>query len=224
MQVSPNIPKSASGARTPISVRQRILEVACAMFAGTGFHGTHLREICKRAGTNVGGVCYHFHDKQGLYQAVVMEAGRRVSDYDDGLVAFLDLTGEDRVLKLVESLLTKLNAEGAWIAKLLTRELLNPGGGARNYAASGLERSFVLLQSALRELLGTRSQSETIRLHTLSLIGDCVLYSLADENQDHPLIQLAAPLPNRSSLARLIIQRSLCSLVIKDANPKVSQP
>ena len=207
-----------------LSTRDRVLEVACELFAETGFHGTHLREICKRAGTNVAGVCYHFHDKQGLYQAVVMEAGRRLSDYDEGLVASSHLPPEERMLKLVESLLTKLNAEGAWIAKLLTRELVNPACGTRNYAVSGLEQNFVLIQSALRELHGAGVHIETIRLHTLSLISECVFYSLAGENQEHPLIQLAAPLPNRACLARLITRRSLGSLDMNGAKPEVSQP
>jgi len=205
-----------------LSTRDRVLEVACELFAEAGFHGTHLREICKRAGTNVAGVCYHFHDKQGLYQAVVMEAGRRLSDYDEGLAASPHLPPEKRLLNLVESLLKKLSAEGAWIAKLLTRELVNPACGARNYAVSGLERNFVLLQSALRQLHGVNS--EMIRLHTLSLIGDCVFFSLAGENQEHPLIQLAAPLPNRAQLARLITQRSLGSLDMNGAKPEISQP
>jgi AcrR family transcriptional regulator len=199
-----------------------VLEVACELFAEAGFHGTHLREICKRAGTNVAGVCYHFHDKQGLYQAVIMEAGRRLSDYDEDLVVSQHFPPEARMLKLVESLLTKLNAEGAWIAKLLTRELVNPACGVRNCAVSGLERNFVLLQSALRQLHGVNN--ETIRLHTLSLISECVFYSLAGENLEHPLIQLAAPLPNRARLARLITQRSLGSLDMNVAKPEVSQP
>jgi len=205
-----------------LSTRDRVLEVACELFSEVGFHGTHLREICKRAGTNVAGVCYHFHDKQGLYQAVVMEAGRRLSDYDEGLVFSQHLPPEERLQKFVESLLTKLNADGAWIAKLLARELVNPACGARNYAVSGLERNFILLQSALRQLHG--DNSEAIRLHTLSLISECVFYSLAGENQEHPLIQLAAPLPNRSRLARLITQRSLGSLDMNGAKPEVSQP
>jgi AcrR family transcriptional regulator len=205
------------------STRDRVFKAACELFAATGFHGTHLREICKRAGTNVAGICYHFHDKQGLYQAVVMEAGRRLSDYDEDLIVSQHLPPEERILKLVECLLTKFNAEGAWIAKLLARELVSPAFGARNYAVSGLERNFVLLHFALRELHGSDVHSETIRLHTLSLICECIFYSLAGENLEHPLIQLAAPLPNRARLARLITQRSLGSLDVNDAKPEVSQ-
>jgi hypothetical protein len=46
--------------------------------------------------------------------------------------------------------------------------------------------------------------------------------SLADENLEHPLIKLAAPLPNRARLARLLTQRSLGSLdnVSPATNPK----
>jgi AcrR family transcriptional regulator len=205
-----------------LPTRDRVLEVACELFSEAGYHGTHLREICKRAGTNVAGVCYHFHSKEGLYQAVVMEAGRRLSDYDESLVASSHLPPEERLLKLVESLLEKLSAEGAWIAKLLTRELVNPACGAHNYAVSGLERDFVLLQAVMRDLLGAGTNSEKIRLHALSLINECVFYSLAGENLAHPLIQLAVRLPNRARLARFVTQRSVGALDQDRAEPEVS--
>ena len=208
----------------PLPARDRVLEVACQMFAEAGFHGTHFREICKRAGTNVAGICYHFKSKEGLYQAVMMEAGRRLSDHDEGSAASLHLPPERRLLKLVESLLEKFSAERVWIAKLLARELVDPAGKAHNYAASGLERDFVLLLSGMRELHGAGVHSETIRLQTLSLISECVLYSLAGENQEHPLIQLAAPLPSRARLAQLLTQRSVGSLDLDGAKPEVSQP
>jgi AcrR family transcriptional regulator len=148
-----------SPAGSPLPARERVLEVACELFAEAGFHGTHLREICKRAGTNVAGVCYHFHSKEGLYQSVVMEAGRRLSDPDEDFVASPDLPTEQKLLKLVEFLLQKLSSERIWIAKLLTRELVDPAGGAHNYAASGLERDFVLLQAVMRDLLGAKANS-----------------------------------------------------------------
>ena len=208
----------------PLAPRDRVLEVACELFAEAGFHGTHLREICKRAGTNVAGVCYHFHSKEGLHQAVVMEAGRRLSDPDEDFVASPNLPPEQKLLKLVESLLQKLSSERVWIAKLLTRELVDPAWGAHNYAASGLERDFVLFQAVMRDLLGAKANSETIRLHALSVISECVVYCLAGENPDHPLTQLAVRLPGRARLASFVTQRSLGALQREGTEPEISNP
>src|SRR5512135_574429 len=118
--------RPGSPAGCSLAPRDRVLEVACELFAEAGFHGTHLREICKRAGTNVAGVCYHFHSKEGLYEAVSMEAGHRLSDGDKGLVVSRYSPPEERLLVLTESLLQRLSAKRAWIAKLLTRELVDP--------------------------------------------------------------------------------------------------
>ena len=220
--------KEADGPTSPIGCplapRDRVLEVACELFAEAGFHGTHLREICKRARTNVAGVCYHFHSKEGLYQAVVMEAGRRLSIPDEDFVASPNLPPEQKLLKLVESLLQRLSSERVWIAKLLTRELVDAAGGAHNYAASGLERDSVLLQALLREFFGTKVNSETIRLYALHVIGDCVVYSLARENPHHPLAQLAAGLPSRVHFADFLTQLLRGALDREAAKPKVSHP
>jgi TetR/AcrR family transcriptional regulator, regulator of cefoperazone and chloramphenicol sensitivity len=202
--------------------RDRVLEVACELFAEAGFHGTHIREICKRAGTNVAGICYHFESKEGLYQAVMMEAGRRLSAHQENFVASKHLPPEQRVVALIESLLERLKAKRAWIAKLLVRELLEPACGAHTYVASGLGSDFVLLQSALRESLGTDTQCETTRLHALSLISECVFYSLTGEDKEHPLLQLAAPLPGAARLARFLLQRFLRSNQSETLNANLS--
>ena len=207
----------------PLPPRDRVLNVACKLFANGGFHGTHLREICKRARTNVAGICYHFQSKEGLYQAVLMEAGRRLSDCDEDLAACCAyLPPDQRLLNLTESLLQKLSEQRAWIAKLLARELLEPACGAHTYVASGLERDFVLLQSVMRDLLGTTANREAVRLHALRLIGECVFYTLAAENPNHPLSQLSAGFPNQARLARFLTERSLASLQTGPAELKVS--
>ncbi|MGD0260421.1 MAG: CerR family C-terminal domain-containing protein [Verrucomicrobiota bacterium] len=206
----------------PLPARDRVLKVACELFANGGFHGTHLRGICKRAGTNVAGVCYHFHSKEGLYEAVSMEAGRRLSDQGEGFAAYRPLPPEQRLLQLVESLLKRLSAGRAWIAKLLARELVDAACGAHNYAASGLERDFILLQAVMRDLLGTKANSETIRLHALSVIGECVSYSLAAVNPHHPLAQLAVSSPTRACLAGFLTQRVLGALQRERAELEVS--
>jgi AcrR family transcriptional regulator len=172
----------------------------------------------------VAGICYHFQSKEGLYQAVMMEAGRRLSDQDEGFVVSRNLPPEQKLLMLVKSLLQRLSAESAWIAKLLARELTDPACGANTYVASGLERDFVMLQAVMRDLLGANADSEAIRFHALSVIGECVFFCLAGVNPDHPLIQLAVGLPNRAHLARFLTERSLAVLQREGAELEVSDP
>ena len=206
----------------PLPARDRVLEVACELFAEAGFHGTHLREICERAGANVAGICYHFRSKEGLFETASMEAGRRISNLDEGFVALRRLPPEQRLLKLVESLLKRLGTGRAWIAKLLARELVDPACGGHNYAAFGLERDFVLLQAVIRDVLGTKTNSEAIRLHALSVIGECVFYSLAAEKPHHPLAQLAVSSPTRTRLAGFLTQRALGALQRQGAELEIS--
>jgi AcrR family transcriptional regulator len=208
----------------PLPARDRVLEAACELFAEAGFHGTHLREICKRAGSNVAGVCYHFHSKEGLYEAASMEAGRRLSDLDEGFAASRHVPPEQRLLELIDSLLKRLSARHAWLAKLLARELVDSGCAAHNYASSGLERDLILLQAVMRDLLGTKTNSEAVRFHALSVIGECVFYSLAEENPRHPLTQIAVSSPTRLRLAEFITQRVLAALRLEAAKLEVSNP
>lgn len=55
--------------------RDRVLEVAREMFAEAGFHGTHFREICKRAGTNVAGICYHLAGENPRHPLIQLAVG-----------------------------------------------------------------------------------------------------------------------------------------------------
>ncbi len=210
---------AASPTGNPMAPRDRVLQIACGLFAEAGFHGTHLREVCRRAGANVAEIYYYFQSKEGLYEAVIMEAGRRLLAQNGNFRASRRLPPEERLLKLVESLLQRLSAEGAWTAKVLAREWVDPACGAHNYAASGLERDFVLLQAVMRDLLGAKADTEAIRLYALSLIGECVFYCLAGENLQHPLTQLVVGLPSRPRLARFLTQRSLRILEREGTEP-----
>jgi AcrR family transcriptional regulator len=225
MKISISRSKGAAGATSStgrnLPTRDRVLEVACELFAEAGFHGTHLREICKRADTNVAGVCYHFQSKEGLYQAVMMEAGRQLSDLDRNFVTSTHLPPEQRLLALTESLLQRLGAKSAWIARLLARELVDHVDNTHSYAASRLERDFVLLQAVMRDLRGADTHSDAVRLHALTLIGECVFYSLTGDNPRHPLSQLTVTPPTRT-LARFLTQRSLRALRPESAEPDTS--
>ena len=46
--------------------RSRLLNAAREVFSQNGFQGATVREICRRAETNVAAVNYHFGSKDGL--------------------------------------------------------------------------------------------------------------------------------------------------------------
>ena len=211
--------RSAHG-KAALTVRDRVLEAACESFAESGFHGTHLRDICKRAGTNVAGVCYHFQSKEGLYQAVMMEAGRQLSDAGRKFPVSSTLAPEQKLFALVESLLRRLASNKAWIAKLLARELVDRTGTDYNPTASHLEQDTIQIQAVMRSLPGVDRASKTLQLHAITLVADCVFYTLAAENPLHPLSQFA-PTQIRG-IAQFLAQRAIEALKGAPAREEVS--
>ncbi len=73
--VSKNIPSRASGKVVDIrrqpDTRERVLQVAQALFAERGYRGTSLRDIAKRIGIKAPSLLHHFPSKQQLYLAVL---------------------------------------------------------------------------------------------------------------------------------------------------------
>ncbi len=205
------LPQGAAGPGR--SARRSILKIACFLFSETGFHGTHVREVCKRAGMNLAGIWYHFQNKEGLYAAVSSEVGRRLAGNKEEIPnGSPDLSPQDKLERIIASLFEKLADEGAWVAKLVARELVDAAPGVMASAWRGLERDFLLLQAAMREVLGGRGDRELVRLHALSVINDCLFYCLASQNLHRVLPDLPRPLPAPASLAQHVTQRCLAAL------------
>jgi AcrR family transcriptional regulator len=150
----------------------------------------------------VAAVFYHFRSKEGLYQAVVSEAGRRLAAAaEDISQQSAGATPEERIRSIVESLFERLGEDHAWIARLVTRLLADPAGERPGWAGLGFERYFLLLQADIRKLLGPRPDCETVRLHALSVISQCLFYCVAAETLIEIFPQLEWPLPTQKKIA-----------------------
>src|SRR5687768_48364 len=61
--------------QTRPSTKDAILDAAETLFAGRGFRGTSIKNIGEAADINPALLYYYFHDKTGLYRAVLRRIG-----------------------------------------------------------------------------------------------------------------------------------------------------
>lgn len=154
--------------------------MACQLFARHGFEGTHVREICNLAGVNIALVCYHFRDKQGLYEAVRTEARERLSRRSNcDVCAWRDITPQEKLQAVIESLFARLSGDSAWIAHLVARELAEETKTSQGTVSEGFRGDLTLLESVIRDAVGPETDANTIRLDALHVLSQCVFYCAA---------------------------------------------
>jgi AcrR family transcriptional regulator len=76
--------------QTPLDPRQQILDAAIYLFARKGFSGTGVREIARKANTNIAMISYYFGLKRGILEAALdmffqryLEVAEQALDGDD---------------------------------------------------------------------------------------------------------------------------------------------
>lgn len=111
--------------------RLAIVEAATALFAERGFAGVSVQEIADAAGTHKTTVLYHFATKDALHEAVLDEALGRVVEVTREFLAG-DFKRQ-RVAFLLDQMHT-FYAEHPALARLLLRELMEPGGSEAYFA------------------------------------------------------------------------------------------
>jgi AcrR family transcriptional regulator len=216
---------SANGVPNPLSepsksgrTRERILEAARALFAEAGFHRTPVRDICARAGVNIASVSYYFHSKESLYETVIGQACQELAkacrDHSSEAPA---LTEEQKVQRIIERLLESLSSRQSWIARLLFWEIVGAAGANSTFIKAGIDDCFVPLETAVRSLQGGRATLESVRFSALSIISQCVLFTVVSRysQQMPPPFDQVERAPH--TIARHIYDFSLCGLNLKPA-------
>jgi len=159
--------------------RYRLLEAAGEVFAKRGFRQATVREICRRAHANVAAVNYHFHDKQGLYEAVLKHALRCASEKYS--TAQRSITAANAGQELRGMIAARLHAvfdlgRTAWYSKLMSREMIEPTKALDALVKEELEPSFQRLQLCVRAILGPAADDEQVRRCAFSISSQWVFY------------------------------------------------
>jgi len=127
------MPRSSRTSRSDgAETRLRILEAAGQLFATKGFAEVTSKEIAAAAGVDLASINYHFGNRNGLYQAVLIEAHDRVIRYD--FLEALEKSGrtpQEKLHDLIEGLVIGCAGNDAWHVRVLGRELLAPSSHFR---------------------------------------------------------------------------------------------
>lgn len=157
----------------------RLLEAAGEVFADRGFRQATVREICRRADANVAAINYHFHDKQGLYEAVLKYALSRVRNkYPTGHGPITPDNVEEELREMIAARLHAVFDLGrtSWHSKLMSREMIEPTEALDALVKEELEPFFQRLQLCVRAILGPGASDQQVRRCAFSISSQWVFY------------------------------------------------
>ena len=171
--------------------RERILTIACEVFAKRGFRKTTIRDICQQAEVNVASVNYYFNSKEKLYEEVCKYACGISSEDADVRFKF-NTSGkpEEQLKSFVQALLVNVLGKDPsnWRHLIMSREMVEPTNALSIVIKEMIKPRFQQLYVIVQELLGEGVEEETVRRYCFSITGQCLYYRFAQ-----PVIMKSIP-------------------------------
>lgn len=162
--------------------RERILRVACEVFARKGFRDTTVRAICQKAGVNLAAVNYYFSSKKNLYEEVCKhlfglsaENGDPRFNLDEGCAP-----GENLRIFIRDLLLSLFSHDRSHFRHMImSREMVDPTAALTIVVRELIKPRFNQLCTLVGSLLGEKADDELIRSCALSITGQCLYFRFA---------------------------------------------
>lgn len=179
---TPNSSLSATRAnrRERLSTRNAVLDAAGRVFAERGFAEATSKEICQLAGANSAAVNYYFGGKEKLYEEVLIEAHRQMTDLEelDKIIAS-HLPPEEKLRTFLESMLqTAMASSELWGIKIFLRELASPSSFVvQNIITTALPKA-LKLRSLIHEVTGLPINSKKLQWATGFVLIPCITFIL----------------------------------------------
>jgi AcrR family transcriptional regulator len=160
--------------------RQRLLQAAGEVFAEKGFKGATIREIIRRAETNIAAVNYYFRDKEQLY----IEAVKSACQVPAERIPFPAWAPEtpatvklrDFIHTMVRRMLDKDTP--SWHQQLFLREMAQPSAACAELVQNVIRPMAQLLSSILQELVPDVGEVKR-HLIAFSIVGQCFHHRVA---------------------------------------------
>jgi len=172
--------RNASPAQTA-ATRQKLVDSAGPIFAEKGYYSATVREICKRAGANVAAVNYHFKDKLGLYEEVLIQCKRAA--HVDHIKAVLDQGGspEDILRDVIRARVRGMrkNAMANWQLRIFAHEIADPSPVLSRMINRVSRPIYDRLLELIAKIIGMPPRHMKTRLCAHSVMGQILFYVFA---------------------------------------------
>ena len=154
----------------------RLLAAATELFAERGFANVTVRDICERARANVAAINYHFHGKDGLYQAVLQSAIRIMQETTEvAREAGQGQTPDEQLRIYVWTFITRVVASrGNWIHQLMTREMSNPTPALELVISQVIKPRLAYLAGIVAAVMGVEQKDPRVMTCVFSVNAQCV--------------------------------------------------
>ena len=165
----------------------RLLNAAREAFSQNGFQGATVREICRRAETNVASVNYHFGSKDGLLAEALNFAQLKALQIanvkaDECPEARLQLFIRDFMLMLLDEKTPSSQC------RIMARELADPTPALDKIVREAIAPLHEFLGELVREIAGKQIEETALRRCVHSILGQCLYY-----RHSHPVLQRLYP-------------------------------
>lgn len=156
------------------SSRSRLLSTAGEAFAEKGFDRATAREICITAGVNPAAVNYYFGTKDGLYEAVLQEAHRRILDIETQAGAIPEAASpEVKLESFLRLIIPRLFAtpRDSWHLRVIAREMANPTPAFNNLVENEILPKSIILRTIIAEYLECPLESAVVSHCSISVVS-----------------------------------------------------
>ncbi|BBO81593.1 TetR family transcriptional regulator [Desulfosarcina ovata subsp. sediminis] len=164
--------------------KQKLLDVACDVFAEKGFREAKITDICRRAGANVAAVNYYFGDKESLYVAAWRQAMEQFLSNDT--LPPEELPPETRLQMAIRHIIHKILIDGqdrGYFRRIELMELANPTGLVDDVWKAIIAPRQKEMLDIIRDIMGPTASEDAVILCKMSIINQCRGYILIQKSR-----------------------------------------
>jgi hypothetical protein len=126
---------------------------------------------------------YHFGSRNGLYQAVLVDAHRRLVSVDSlQRLTSANLPASQKLRKLIEGLVESATVAQAWHATVLSREFLSPTSHLQTLQKTEIPAKLPFILSILAEITGIPVSDPSLFRCLVSVMAPCAMLLVVGPN------------------------------------------